>query len=80
MPGPYLSKSAAAELCGYSSRYFSEIVEKYQIRRYGPALNKFREEDLHKFMENPTCFLTPIKTTKYAPNQPKPRSFTPVQI
>jgi hypothetical protein len=60
--------------------YFTTIVEKYQIKRYGPALNKFREDDLHKFMENPAYFLPSPKINVNKVNPKKPKGFTSIKI
>lgn len=76
MHRPYLTCAEVAEYLGYTPGYFSELSYKFQIPRKGPGRNRFLVDDLHKFMDDPTCFMNG------EPEIARSRAgkFTPVQL
>jgi len=55
--GPYLTAKQAAKYIGYSLQVFYKLVRDYQIPKYGPSRNRYRQLDLDNFMESPYCFI-----------------------
>ena len=68
--GPFYDLKHAAEYCGYSISYFSKIVRKKSIKRYGPSQSRFARADLDRFMANPESFSSSLEI--------KPR--TPIEL
>ena len=54
--GPFFTRGQAAEFCGYAQSYFSKLLRKYDIPKFGPKGNRFDRATLLKFMENPDGF------------------------
>jgi hypothetical protein len=55
--GPFFTLNQAAEYCGYSREHFGRMAAEYQLKRYGPAQNRFSRLDLDRWMSDPRCFL-----------------------
>jgi len=55
--GPFFTLNDAAEYCGYSREHFGRLATEYQLKRYGPAQNRFARTDLDRWMADPKCFL-----------------------
>jgi len=55
--GPFFDTKDAAEYCGYSREHFGRLASEYQIKRYGPARNRYARADLDQWMCDPRHFL-----------------------
>lgn len=66
----YVNFNQAAQYCGYKPEYFRKMVKGYYIPKYGPKRNRYKLDDLNKFMEDCSTFI-PSRSRDYVPTKIK---------